>query len=74
LAVCQSDHLNKTYKNAYTKRAEDWEIFLTIECEARTQAIKVESHIKSMKSARYIKSLKGNPVKIQSLLDPFKEK
>ena len=31
---------------AFTKRADDWKVFLTIQCESRKQAILIEKHIK----------------------------
>ncbi len=51
----------------YTATAVDWEIFLVIECTDYPQAIRIERHIKKMKSTTYIKNLKKYPEMIQKL-------
>jgi putative endonuclease len=45
----------------FTSAANDWEEFLFIECRDATQAIRVEKHIKKMKSRKYIENLKKYP-------------
>ena len=45
----------------YTASTQDWKIFLIIQCECKTQALKIEKHIKAMKSATYKKNLKKYP-------------
>ena len=52
---------NKFYANSYTSKVVDWKLFLTIVCETTTQAIKVEKHIKKMKSKVYVINLKKYP-------------
>jgi len=42
--------------------ADDWEIFYSLELDNITTAIRVEKHIKRMKSRRYIEELKESPV------------
>ncbi len=54
----------------FTAKANDWEIFLTIECESKKQALAIETHIKKMKSKVYIKNL----VKYQEMIDKLKHK
>ena len=56
------NHLEKSYPNSYTSKADDWEIFYSLELDNITTAIRVEKHIKRMKSRRYIEELKESPV------------
>jgi putative endonuclease len=41
----------------FTAKAEDWRLVLAIACENYSQAIKIEKHIKRMKSSIYISNL-----------------
>ncbi len=50
-------HNSGFFKNAHTSRATDWRIEFRLECESRSQAIKIEKHIKRMKSRKYIENL-----------------
>ena len=49
------------YNSAFTKKAKDWILYFVLECNTRTQARKVEAHIKNMKSKKYIQDLKKYP-------------
>jgi|GEM_PF-1843080 len=60
---------SNTYKNAFTRIADDWELKLTIACENRLEALKVERYIKSMKSRRFIEKL----INIRSFFEGFKK-
>lgn len=55
------NHNFAKYKGASTSFANDWEIFLIIECDSFSTAVKVERHIKCMKSKTYIQNLKKYP-------------
>ena len=57
----------------FTHRASDWELFLTIDCKDKTQALKIEMHIKSMKSVEYIRNLKRYPEMISKLLERYSD-
>ena len=46
-------HLNNYYSNHYTKIANDWKLFWSLECENQFQALKIENHIKKMKSRKF---------------------
>ena len=61
------------YNDAFTSRAKDWQIFLTIECKSDKQARLIESHIKRMKSRTYILNLKKYPNIIQQLFSKYVE-
>ncbi|MBN8703852.1 MAG: GIY-YIG nuclease family protein [Bacteroidetes bacterium] len=61
-------HNNHFYGNShFTAKASDWELFLYIECNTFNQALKIEKHIKKMKSAQYIKNLKSYPELVTKL-------
>ena len=49
-----TQHHFKVYKNAFTSAASDWEIFHDINCVSKGQALKIEAHIKRMKSKKFI--------------------
>jgi len=54
-------HIEKQFDDSYTGRANDWELFHTIPCKSRTQAMQIESHIKKKKSRKYILDVKEYP-------------
>ncbi len=60
-------HNNLHYENSYTEKGIPWVIFHVIECESENQAIKIESHIKNMKSSKYIQNLKKFPEIVEKL-------
>ena len=47
--------------NKYTAKADDWELFVSIECDNLDQARSIERHIKRMKSQKYLEDLKRYP-------------
>ncbi|NVK63441.1 MAG: GIY-YIG nuclease family protein [Flavobacteriales bacterium] len=51
-------HQNKVFPKAFTTKADDWELFLSIEHLEYQQARNIEAHIKRMKSRTYIENLK----------------
>ena len=54
----------------FTGKADDWELFLRIDCQSKKQAIAIEAHIKRMKSSTYIRNL----VKYREIIDKLKVK
>ena len=61
-------HLEKYYGSSkFTSRANDWKIFLVIDCNSLVQARKIEAHIKRMKSKTYIRNLKNDPDRVEKL-------
>ena len=44
-----------------TKAGQPWEIFLIAHCKSVTHAMKLERHIKNMKSKKFILNLKKYP-------------
>ena len=60
-------HLLEYYGNSkYTSKSADWELFLEIACESFTQALKIENHIKRMKSRKYILNLAKYPELVEN--------
>ena|ERR1700712_2285126 len=55
-----AEHNRGKYDGASTKMANDWEIKLLITCSCRKDALKIENHIKSMKSSKFLQSLCNN--------------
>ena len=45
----------------FTAKAKDWKLLLKIECTSYNQALKIEKHIKNMKSSIYITNLLKYP-------------
>ena len=56
----------------FTSNANDWTVFLKINCESKSQALQIEQHIKNMKSKIYVKNLLKYPEMILKLLDKYK--
>ena len=56
----------------FTANAEDWELYLKIECENKSQALSIEKHIKNMKSKTYIENLIKYPDIILKLKEKYK--
>ena len=51
------EHNSAKYRTASTKVANDWVIRKLIPCANRTDALKIERYIKSMKSRRFVEQL-----------------
>jgi putative endonuclease len=58
----------KAESRKFTYNAHDWELFLKIDCQTKTQALAIEKHIKAMKSKIYIQNLIKHSEIIQTLL------
>jgi len=48
-------NINGYGENCYTAKANDWTLFMFIECVEFKEAVQIERHIKKMKSKVYIK-------------------
>jgi putative endonuclease len=69
-----SMHNNAYYgKNSYSSKTGDWEVFHMINCENKGQMLKIEKHIKSMKSKVYIENLKKYPEISLKLLEKYSD-
>jgi putative endonuclease len=47
--------------SSFTSKVNDWKLYLAIKCTDRPLALKIEAHIKRMKSRKYIENLKRFP-------------
>jgi putative endonuclease len=56
-------HQTGFYNNSYTTKAKDWVLVWCLECQNVAQALKIEKHIKKMKSKIYIQNLISQPSK-----------
>ena len=65
-------HNTGYYSDSYTKQSSDWCLYFKLECESRTQARKIESHIKKMKSRKYIQNLSKYPEISEKLLKTYR--
>lgn len=43
-------------KNSFTKKGQPWELVFQLECKTKTQAQKIEKHMKKKKSKKYIQN------------------
>jgi putative endonuclease len=66
-----SKHNQASYGFHFTSRANDWEVFLLIECDSVSQSMKIEKHIKKMKSKKFIYNLKLFPQIIEKLKQQY---
>ena len=65
------EHVSHVKDIAFTKRADDWIVYYSLECISRHQAILTENHIKKMKSRQYLVNLKTYPEIGQKLLSKY---
>jgi putative endonuclease len=79
IGACQDNLTSRIVKHnlheygfqRYTAKATDWELILNIECETYSQAIRIEKHIKAMKSSIYIKNLLAYPEMVTVLKEKY---
>jgi putative endonuclease len=64
-------HNSDYYQGGYTSKGIPWELYLTISCKESQQARRIEAYIKSMKSRKYIESLKANSERVEWLVQKF---
>ena len=65
-------HNTSFYGAHYTSKTSDWEFYYIIECVTLSQAMKIEKHIKKMKSITYLKNLKKFETIQLKLLEKYK--
>lgn len=53
-----SEHLNGKYSDSFTVKVNDWTLFYSLNNLGYQQARLIESHIKRMKSRKYIEDIK----------------
>ena len=65
-------HNSGFFKGSYTSKTSDWEEYYLIKCHSRKQSRAIESHIKKMKSRKYIENLPKYPEISEKLLLRYK--
>jgi putative endonuclease len=70
------DKLNKLNTGYYDTlkaiaKASDWEIKLVIECESKSQAVKVLKHLSAKPNRLYLNNLSNHPGLVKRLLERF---
>jgi putative endonuclease len=66
----QQHHL-KEFVGSFTAKASDWELFLSVDNLEYQRARLIESHIKRMKSRKYILNLKSYPKILLKLIERY---
>lgn len=59
-------------KRKFTYNAQDWILFLKIDCDSKKQGLAIEKHIKLMKGKIYIENLIKHSEIITKLLEKYK--
>jgi putative endonuclease len=49
------------FSNSFTRRAEDWVLYYSLEGLKYQQARKIETHVKLMRNRKYYENLKNYP-------------
>ncbi len=62
-------HLNKSFANAFTTKANDWKIVLRFETKTKEEAIFLERFIKRMKSKKFIQKIIDKPEILVDILN-----
>ena len=66
------EHNQIKFPDAYSRKGVPWMLYFLIECQSFKQARSIESHIKKMKSTRYLENLKKHPEMSQKLLIKYR--
>ena len=72
LAKRLEEHKSNELTKGFTKRATDWEVYFSIDSLERRQAREIESHIKRMKSRKYIENLVQYSELVAKLIEKYK--
>ena len=64
-------HNNHEYVGSFTVRARDWVLYHCFDCPSQAIAIKVERHVKNMKSRKYLENLKKYPEMAVKLIERY---
>ena len=59
------------YSGASTRIADDWHLYLSVECETKSQALKLEKFIKKMRNREFYMRMKNDEELRKSLLHRF---
>ncbi len=65
-------HNETYYDGSFTSTGIPWTLHFAFPCESKTQLLKIEKHVKQMKSNIYLENLKKYPEMVQKLLGRFR--
>ncbi|HRP17168.1 MAG TPA: GIY-YIG nuclease family protein [Ginsengibacter sp.] len=65
-------HNDDSYGTHFTSQAKDWQQFLLLPCDSVAQSMKIEKHIKRMKSRGYFYNLKKYPEIFRKLKEKYR--
>ncbi len=71
LSYRMEQHLNKDFAKSFTAKANDWELYFSVDGLHYEQARSIERHIKGMKSKVYIQNLKKYPEILEKLITKY---
>jgi putative endonuclease len=63
----------KEFPKSFTAKYSDWELFYEIQNLTITTARKIETHIKKMKSRKYLENIKAYPEISPKLIQKYSE-
>ena len=63
---------NSAINHIWTKGGQPWELYFTIDSLHYQQAIRIEKHLKKMKSSRYLRNLLAYPELSETLKKRFR--
>ena len=49
-----SEHNNHIFAGAFTTKHNNWKLHFQLQCNSHLQALKIEKHLKNMKSKKYL--------------------
>ncbi|WP_421977933.1 GIY-YIG nuclease family protein [Roseivirga seohaensis] len=64
-------HNDSVKNNIWTKRGQPWKEFFIIKDLTKSPALKIEKHIKRMKSKKYTQELSNDPKLVEQLKAQF---
>ena len=67
-------HLNDDQQRKFTHNADDWVLFHKIDCDSKDLALRIEKHIKAMKSKIYIENLIKYREMTSKLIDKYNKR
>ena len=64
-------HNSGFYDFSFSKQTNDWQLFWSLDCNSRSQALKIEKHIKRMRNRKFYENLVRFPEISQKLLERY---
>ena len=67
ISIRLAEHNQGKFSSSYTSKTDDWELYYSKSELEHGQALKIESHLKRMKSRTYLKNLLKYPEIMEKL-------